>query len=65
MHSRLRPIRSQARIGSSPALLKRAAGTAAGVLPRWINRAAAPLDALDVTPDHIIARLTDLAPLVD
>lgn len=30
----------------------------------WINRAGVPLDALDVTPDHIIARLTDLAPLV-
>lgn len=31
----------------------------------WINRAGAPLDALDVTPDHTIARLTDLAALVD
>jgi 2-haloacid dehalogenase len=31
----------------------------------WINRAGAPLDALDVTPDHTIARLTDLAPLID
>ena len=31
----------------------------------WINRAGAPLDALDVTPDYIIARLTDLAALVD
>jgi 2-haloacid dehalogenase len=30
----------------------------------WINRAGAPLDALDVTPDHTIARLTDLAALV-
>lgn len=30
----------------------------------WINRAGAPLDALDVTPDHSIARLTDLAALV-
>ena len=31
----------------------------------WINRAGAPLDALDVTPDHTIARLTDLAALID
>ena len=31
----------------------------------WINRASAPLDALDVTPDHTIARLTDLAALID
>lgn len=31
----------------------------------WINRAGAPLDALDVTPDYVIARLTDLAALVD
>lgn len=30
----------------------------------WINRAGAPLDALDATPDHTIARLTDLAALV-
>jgi 2-haloacid dehalogenase len=30
----------------------------------WINRSGAPLDALDVTPDHTIARLTDLAALV-
>lgn len=30
----------------------------------WINRAGAPLDALDVTPDHSIARLTELAALV-
>lgn len=30
----------------------------------WINRGGAPLDALDVTPDHTIARLTDLAALV-
>ena len=31
----------------------------------WINRAGAPLDALDVAPDHTIARLTDLSALVD
>ena len=31
----------------------------------WINRAGAPLDALDATPDHTIARLTDLAALID
>jgi 2-haloacid dehalogenase len=31
----------------------------------WINRAGAPLDALGATPDHTIARLTDLAALVD
>jgi 2-haloacid dehalogenase len=31
----------------------------------WINRAGAPLDALDVTPDHTIARLTELAALLD
>lgn len=31
----------------------------------WINRGGAPLDALDVTPDHTIALLTDLAALVD
>jgi 2-haloacid dehalogenase len=31
----------------------------------WINRAGAPLDALDVTPDYTIARLTDLVALVD
>jgi 2-haloacid dehalogenase len=31
----------------------------------WINRAGAPLDALDVTPDHTIARLSDLAALID
>ena len=30
----------------------------------WINRAGAPLDALDATPDQVIARLTDLTPLV-
>jgi 2-haloacid dehalogenase len=30
----------------------------------WINRTGAPLDALDVTPDHTIARLTDLAALI-
>jgi 2-haloacid dehalogenase len=30
----------------------------------WINRAGAPLDALDVTPDHTIARLGDVAPLL-
>ena len=29
----------------------------------WINRAGAPLDALDATPDHTIARLTDLTAL--
>ncbi len=29
----------------------------------WINRGGAPLDALDVTPDHTLARLTDLAAL--
>lgn len=31
----------------------------------WINRAGAPLDALDATPDHTIARLTDLAALIE
>ena len=31
----------------------------------WINRAGAPLHALDVTPDHTIARLTELAALMD
>ena len=31
----------------------------------WINRAGAPLDALDVTPDHIIGRLAGLAALLD
>jgi 2-haloacid dehalogenase len=31
----------------------------------WINRAGAPLDALGQIPDHTIARLTDLAALVD
>jgi 2-haloacid dehalogenase len=30
----------------------------------WINRGGAPLDALDVTPDHTLAQLTDLAALV-
>ncbi len=30
----------------------------------WINRACAPLDALDATPDHTIARLSDLTALV-
>lgn len=35
-----------------------------GLRTFWINRAGAPLDALDVTPDHSIARLTDLAALV-
>ena len=30
----------------------------------WINRAGAPLDALDVTPDHSIARLDELAALL-
>ena len=29
----------------------------------WINRAGAPLDALDATPDYTIARLTDLTAL--
>jgi len=31
----------------------------------WINRAGAPMDALGATPDHVIARLTDLAALLD
>ena len=31
----------------------------------WINRSGAPLDALDVVPDHTIARLTDLAALLN
>jgi len=31
----------------------------------WINRAGAPLDALDAKPDHTIARLSDLAALVE
>jgi 2-haloacid dehalogenase len=31
----------------------------------WINRAGAPMDALGATPDHVIARLSDLAALVD
>lgn len=30
----------------------------------WINRGGAPLDALDVTPDHVIAKLTDLPALL-
>ncbi|MBE0612323.1 MAG: haloacid dehalogenase type II [Burkholderiales bacterium] len=30
----------------------------------WINRAGAPLDALDATPDHTIALLTDLTALI-
>jgi len=30
----------------------------------WINRSGAPLDALDATPDHTIARLTDLTALL-
>ena len=30
----------------------------------WINRAGAPLDALDAAPDHSIARLTDLSALL-
>ncbi len=36
-----------------------------GFLTYWINRNGAPLDALDATPDHTIARLTDLAALVN
>ena len=35
-----------------------------GFLTYWINRAGAPLDALDATPDHTIARLTDLSALL-
>jgi 2-haloacid dehalogenase len=31
----------------------------------WINRSGAPLDALGVTPDHTISRLTDLAALIE
>lgn len=30
----------------------------------WINRGGAPLDALDVTPDQVIAKLTDLPALM-
>ncbi len=30
----------------------------------WINRAGAPLDALDAVPDRIIANLSELAPLL-
>ena len=36
-----------------------------GFATYWINRAGAPLDALDATPDHTIARLTDLTALID
>jgi 2-haloacid dehalogenase len=35
-----------------------------GLRTYWINRAGAPLDDLDATPDHSIARLTELVPLV-
>jgi len=35
-----------------------------GFATYWINRSGAPLDALDVTPDHTIARLTDLPALL-
>ena len=31
----------------------------------WINRAGAPLDALDATPDHTVSRLDQLAALLD
>lgn len=30
----------------------------------WINRAGAPLDALDAKPDHTISRFTDLGALL-
>ena len=36
-----------------------------GFFTYWINRSGAPLDALDATPDHTIALLTDLAALVN
>ena len=35
-----------------------------GFTTYWINRGGAALDALDVTPDHIIAKLTDLPALL-
>lgn len=35
-----------------------------GICTYWINRARAPLDALDVTPDHTIAGLGELAALL-